>query len=746
MSFALRALVAPVVGSTAPSWRRFWGPALLVLLVVSTVYLPVLDAGYVWDDDAYVTENADLDDLAGLRRIWMDPRSSPQYYPLVFSTFWVERQIFGHSPLGHHAVNIALHAANVLLVWLVLRRLRVPAALFAALVFAAHPVHVETVAWITERKNVLSGLFCLGALLAYLGFALPEGRTAGTAGRMGKAALEERAPRGRRTALYAVSLVLFVAALLAKTVTAMLPVVMILLVWWKQGEVQRRHWLSVLPLVAVGAAFGILTAWLEVSHVGASGTEWALSPLERVLLAGRVVAFYIGKLLWPTPVLFIYPRWAVDAGAWWQYLFPACTLGGLWGLWRLRSSWGRGPVVAAVVFVVSLFPVLGFLNVYPMRYSWVADHFQYLPSIAFIALAAAAGHAVLGRLGLRRLAPALAAAIVLVLAVAARGETDKFHDRETLWHDTLTKNPQSWIARNNRGNLRMSQGRWAEAAADFAATVALRPDLAEAYNNLGTALFYQGQTELAIQNHRQAISLNPGYAEALNNLGVELASAGRHEEAMRYYRRALKVRPVYPMAHYNLANALIRAGQEEAAESEYREAIRQDPRLAMAQYNLGVRLLARGKRAEAAPFLGEAFRLKPDFAAGYYHVGNILLRQGDAGAAIESYGRALQCQPDYPEAYSNLGAALMRVGRVEQAVAAFRAALRLKPGYAIAEHNLGQALEQQGHLGEALAHLEVAARLDPGNASLRESVERVRQALAKRATEFRQLAGGTRIP
>ncbi|HQR68590.1 MAG TPA: O-GlcNAc transferase, partial [Thermoanaerobaculia bacterium] len=254
---------------------------ILLGLLVLAVYLPALDGGFLWDDDAYVSENQNLRDLQGLKRIWLEPRSSPQYYPMVFTGFWIERQLFGAGPLPGHLVNVALHVLNALLLWAVLRRLGVAAAFVAALVFAVHPVALESVAWITERKNVLSTGFYLAALAAYLAFALPPGSGAPR-------------PPARSRRLWLLSLLLFVGALLSKTVTVTLPAVLLILLWWKREKLAWRDVVPLVPFFALAVPFGLLTIWLETHHVGATGEAWELSPLGRVLLAGRVVWFYAG--------------------------------------------------------------------------------------------------------------------------------------------------------------------------------------------------------------------------------------------------------------------------------------------------------------------------------------------------------------------------------------------------------------------------------------------------------------------
>jgi tetratricopeptide (TPR) repeat protein len=696
--------------------RLLFGSALVLLILVAYARVPA--AGFIWDDDEYVADNRNLDDVEGLRRIWLDPGASPQYYPLVFTTFWLERRVFGLDPRAAHLVNIALHAVNALLLWAVLRRLALPGAYVAALVFALHPVHVESVAWITERKNVLSGAFYLASALAYLPFALPDGASRS---------------RTRLAVRYGAALLLFLFALLSKTVTATLPLALIVVTWAARGRVTRTDIARMAPLLVLGAAMGLSTAWLEMHHVGALGEPWQLSPVERLLLAGRAAWFYARSLVWPHPLMFIYPRWSIDPRNVMDYVPLAGVAAVLAAAWWARRSVGRWPVAGVTFFLVALFPALGFFNVYPMRYSWVADHFQYLASIGVIAGAIG----VLSRLAAATRRPAIAlagaAGIVATLLPATHHATLKYRDAETLWLDTIAKNDSAWIAYNNLGNIRVSQGRYAEARALLANAVRLKPDLAEAHNNLGTALLHEGDVARAIDHHTRAVALNPAYAEAHSNLGVDHARLGRFPEALDHYARALRIDPGYAMAHYNLANLLVRLNRSAEAEEHYRQAVRIRNDLGMARFQLGRLLLDRGRWDEAEDHLTAAFQQMPAFARGYYEVANSLLRQGRAGDAIAYYARALGADPDYAEAHCNLGSALMQLGRRAEAVERYRTALRLQPRYALAANNLGFALESLGRVDEALDHYQAALEMDPAYAKASENLQRLRAARVLRS-------------
>jgi Flp pilus assembly protein TadD len=585
----------------APAVHRRWrdsgalAAAVLVALVV-VVYSPALQAGFVWDDDDYVTHNMTLRTVDGLRRIWLQPGAVPQYYPLVHTTFWLEYHLWGVRPLGYHAVNIALHALNVVLLWLVLRQLALPGAWLAAAIFAVHPVHVESVAWITERKNVLSGCFYLGAVLAYL-------RVCG----VGRAAVTARGRHGA----YLVALVLFACALLSKTVTGSLPAAMLLLLWWKRGRLHVGDVVPLIPLVTLAAGLGAVTIWMETHRVGATGADWNLSMIDRVLIAGRAVWFYAGTLAWPHRLTFVYPRWDIDSRVWWQYGFPLAAVAVVGGLYAARARVGRGPVVAALFFVGTLFPALGFIDVFPMRYTFVADHYQYLASIGVIVATVGVCDSVWRRRWPAEWMPAAGGVVLVTLGALAWRQAHAYRDLETLWRDTLAKNPGCWMAHNNLGLHVQEQGRLDEALQHYAAALRVKPDDAFAHANLATVLGAQGRTSEAMAHCEAALRIDPDYPEAHSNLGNVLASAGRLDAAIAHYRTAITLRPTYAEAHSNLANVLVMQGHIADAIPHYEEALRIDPDFATAHRNLGLVLAGQGRTAEAILHLEAATRLVP---------------------------------------------------------------------------------------------------------------------------------------
>lgn len=513
--------------------------AAVLVLSVLAAYSPALRGGFIWDDDYYVTENRTLTEPGGLGRIWFELGAVPQYYPLVHTSYWIEHRLWGLEPFGYHLTNVLLHAFAAILLWLVLRSLSVPWAFLGAALFAVHPVHVESVAWITERKNVLSGFFYLAAAWAYLrhrGF--PEREEAGSAA----------SPR-----LYAASLALFLCAMLSKTVACSLPAALCVVLWWKRGRIRGRELLELSPLFAIGAGLGLLTAWMESAMVGARGAGWDLSMVDRCLIAGRALWFYAGKLVLPARLTFIYPRWTIDASAWTQFLYPAAALALGAALWLGRARIGRGPLAAALFFGGTLVPALGFFDVYPMRFSFVADHFQYLASIGLLTLAAAAfARGGETTLPWRRGA---AAAAIIILGLLAWRQARVYRDIETLWLDTIAKNPSCWMAQDNLANLRVKQGRLEEARRLYSGAIELKPDYVEARNNLGVVLFRLGRLEESAAQFHEVLALRPDYPKTRNNLGAVLLRLGRPGEAVEEFEHALRLNPAMEDARRNLEAA-----------------------------------------------------------------------------------------------------------------------------------------------------------------------------------------------
>lgn len=554
---------------TASARVRRAAAALALVAMTAVVYIPVYGAGFTWDDKDYVINNPTLRSAEGLAHIWYDPGATVQYYPLTFTTFWLEYQLWRLDPTGYHVTNVLLQGVNAVLLWWVLCRLAIPGAWLAAALFAIHPVQVESVAWVTERKNVLSGAFYLAAALAYLRYAHIPG-----------AGPSVRRPAG----WYVLALVLFACALLSKTAGCTLPAALLLVAWWKRNRIAWRDAVPLWPFLALSLAMGVVTAWVERVHVGAVGQEWSLSWLERCLVAGRAVWFYFGKIFWPDPIIFIYPRWPVDAAVWWQYLYPLGVLAALFALWLTRRFIGTGPLVAALYFVGTLVPALGFINIYYMQYSFVADHFQYFACMGIIALAAAAGTWAARRFGpgIRRTAPAAAACILLVLGTLTWRQQSAYTDLESLWVDTLRKNPTAWLAHNNLGHVLSNRGDPRNALKCFNEALKYNPRYAGAYYNRGNSYGKMGDALRAIEDYTRAIELKPDYSEAYNNRGTAYDRIGESAKAIEDYSRAIQFKPDNAEAYYNRGYAHVKAGDLKRAVEDYSRAIEVSPELAPA--------------------------------------------------------------------------------------------------------------------------------------------------------------------
>ena len=681
--------------ATAPARIRVWRngvlPAILLAAAVLVVYLPAIEGGYIWDDNRYVTENPVLPQDDGLVRIWTELGATIQYYPMVFTTFWLEYRLWGLDPLGFHLTNVVLHLLSALLLWRILRRLAVPGAFLAAAFFALHPVHVESVAWITERKNVLSGFFYLAALWAWLRFAYPG---------------EEQR---RRWGAYALTLLFFALALLSKTVTSTLPAVLLLIAWWKHGRIRMREVLPTLPMFVLGAGMGLVTVYMERSSVGCVGPDWAFSTIDRILIAGRAVWFYLGKLVVPYPLIFNYERWSIDPGALWQYVYPLAVVAVIAGLWLLRRRIGRGPLAAFLFFCGTLFPALGFIDTYPMRYSFVADHFQYLASIGPLALLAAGLMTIFPRRadGQTRRAPATrrpAAAtvavgglLVIILGALTWQQGQIYADRATVWRDTLEKNADSFIA----------------------------------HCNLGGLLLDAGNVEEAEEHLREAVRLKPNFHEAHASLGKALVEQERVEEGVRHYREALRVKPNMAWAHQSLGSALLKLGQDEEAIASFSYALRLQPDFFAARFNLASALAADGQLGAAVAHFQAALELAPGDPLVHANLADALSQQEKWSEAVGHYRRAIELDPDLCKAYRNLGAALMRVEQPQEAIQEYWLALRCDPRDPLSHRGMAGALVQTGRYADAVKEYERTLALDPDDEAARQALDALRSLTPK---------------
>lgn len=705
----------------------FPGGAALLLAITLIAYIPALFSGYIWDDDSYLTANPVLRHPDGLRLTWTHLRANPQYYPMVFTMFWLEMRAWGLHPFGYHAVNVLLHAASAILLWRLLRRLEVPWAWLAAAIFAVHPVHAESVAWITERKNTLSLLFYLAALSAYLRFSPLSGATE---------------PQPRRWSWYPIALLLFAAALLSKTVTCSLPAALVLLIWWKRARVRLADLWPLAPMFAMGLAAARVTSWLEHHHVRAKDLELGLSPVERVLIAGRATWFYFAKLAAPLNQTFIYPKWKIDASAAWQYAFPAGVVLVLAAMWLARHRLGRGPLIAALLYVGTLLPALGFVDVYPFRYSWVADHFQYHASIAMIA--ALVAWAYLRRMPAAALAfpsaevtraplpdrPAALPTTVLlgVLCVLTFIASLKYLHAERLWRDTLARNESAWIAHNNLGALLSARGQFEEAEKHLRRSLELNQEHSQALNNLAYIALAQGQAYKAIELCERAMAVrNAELREVYNNYGLALSMLRRYDEAVDKLGESIRIDRAFVPARINLAKALLALERYDDARVQLDEVQRLRPRETEPYLLWGESLAARGRNDEALAQYEAAVKANSRDGEARFRLARALDQAGRAADALPHAAAAAWAQPRRADVRALLGRTLRKNGKYGEAIDQLKIALQIDSHQVDAYVDLGEACLAADRGDEAVAAFDRALSYEPDRPGVRESLEAARK-------------------
>lgn len=589
--------------------KRNWIFALLLVAAVIVAYQPAWHAGFIWDDDAYVTGNKLLWSPDGLKRIWFSFDSPSQYFPLTYTVLRLEYSLWGLHSAGYHWVNILLHAANALLLWQLLRKLNIPGARLAAAIWALHPVQVESVAWLTELKNVLMCFFFLLALLAWVEFV------------DGKA--------GRKWLSYALAIVFYALSLFSKSTACTLPAALLLIFWLKNRPLHVWRLAEIVPFVAMGIGMGLLTIWWERFHQGTQGESFAMGIPDRLLLMSRTIWFYAGKLIWPVNLTFSYPRWNISVTDPWAYFWPVLTIVGGLLIYHVRRYVGKSVEVGALFFISTLLPVSGAIMLYTFLYSFVADHYQYVANIGLIALAAAGMSVALGPKQ-KVLMPAAGTGLVMLLAVLTWRQCGMYSNIDTLWRTTCARNPGSWMAHNNLGNCLRREGKPDDAIAQYQEVLRLKPKSAEAHYNIGMTLTLKGRPDDAIAEYRQALQLDPKYSDAYINVGTVLLHEGKVDDAAAEYLAALKITPNDATAHYDLGTILLRQGKVEEAIAQLERAVQINPDYSDAQSNLGTALLRQGRLGKAVGHFQEALRINPQDAQACDGLAWILATVSDA--------------------------------------------------------------------------------------------------------------------
>ena len=631
------------VDENGSSLVQNWLLGVILIVSVLLAYQPAWSAEFIWDDDAHVTANPCIIGPLGLKEIWTT--SAAWYYPLASTVFWIEHALWGLDPLPYHLVNIVLQGGCTLVLWRVLISLQVQGAWLGAALWALHPVQVESVAWVTELKNTLSGLFYLLAILVFV--------------RSCKSRKETPEERFRWTD----GLVLFFSflAMASKSSTVVLPLVLCLCAWWIEGRWSWRNLIRAGPIFLMSVIASVATVWSVRLNAVHDQSEQARTLLERLITAGDIFWYYLGKLVWPSPLIFIYPRWEIASNQWTSYLPLLAAILVLALLWVYRTTWGRPYFFALVYFVAALLPVLGLVNQYFWRYSFVGDHFQYLASMGPLALAGAGVARLSESILLFRpwLGRAVCAIFLLIFGTLSWRQAWVYQSNETLWIDTLAKNPHCNLAYNNLGNIYSRTGKVAQAIALFEAGIKANPHDADLHNSLGNAWMKQDNGDEAAEEFHRALEIDPANFGAYNNLGILFAQRGQTNDAIVQYEQALQINPRYADAHNNLGSVLFQNGQADEAMAQFHQALQINANHVDAHNNLGWALLQKGRNEEA----------------------------------IEQFNLALRLDPTYVKSLNNLGIALAQTGHLNEAITRFREALRINPDDVNAQNNLAKALD-----------------------------------------------------
>lgn len=697
---------------------------MFVFILGLAVYWPSLHGGFIWDDDSMLTANPFVQARNGLGLIWFS--TGPiDYFPLTYTSLWAEWHLWGMNSLGYHVTNILLHAAGCLLLWRVLANLKIPGAFLASLLFLVHPVNVESVAWIAERKNALSLVFYFLTVLLFVKF-----------------------DNAGKKHFYFWSLAAFLLSLLSKTSGVMLPFVLLGLAWWQRRKITKTDLLRSLPFFGLALVLGFVTIWFQYNRAIADDVIHHRDFWMRLAGAGWAVWFYLGKALWPADLSFVYREWNIDPHSLLSYLPGFAVFGVLILFWRFRHSWGRPLLFVFAYFMVTLFPVLGFFKVYFQRYSYVADHWQYFSLPALVVLIAAAVN-LLPALAARRL---VAGVLVIVLAALTWRQAAVYKSEESVWRDTMAKNPQCWLAYNEFGMLLERNGQHDEAIKSYQRSFEIKRDQVEARNNLGALYYNQGKYDQAMELFQAARKLNARTAATHLNIGNVLNQRGQRTEAIAEFREAVRLNPAYPEAHNNLACLLLAEGKAGESVAQFQEALKWRPNYLDALCNLGGALTEQGNIKDAIACAAAAVEQRPNHAHSRFVLGNAWFAAGKFSEAIDQYNAALQLQPDLIGARFKTGMAFLRLQKIDEAVNQFSMVLAQDPNLVEAHYQMAVAFGMKKNKAQAQAHLREVIRLNPNvlealnqlawllatdaKSTFRDGVDAVR--FARRAAEITQ--------
>lgn len=669
----------------------------LIILITLLAYFPALLGDFVWDDASAIKGNLLIKLNNGIWYIWFSPSfnaSEVHYWPLVYTVLWIEYHLWGNNPFGYHLVNLVLHIFNAILVWLILRHLLARWAWLAAMIFAIHPVHVESVAWIIELKDVLSGMFYLLSLLLYLHFV-----------------------KSKNWYLCGISLVLFIFALLSKSITVSLPLAILLLLWWKNIEIKKYTIFTLLPFFIIAVIFAIGdVAFCRHQQVD---VNMGFSFIERIIIAGKSLWFYAYKLFIPVHLLPIYPRWNISALSLLGYIYPLTAAALILLLWRRRQTLGKGPLVSVLYFAITLGPVLGFIDFGYMEISFAADRFQYLASISLITLFASGTSTFIQNIKSNQpwIKYAIISILLLALGVGTWYQSALYKDIRTLFNYSVSKNPDSPKAYYVMGYKLFNENNLEEAKELFLKAIEVDPNFIEGYNNLGNVYLKQGDVNRAIAYFKEALRINPSHSEALNNLGFISVQNGNIKEGIKYFKESLRSDPYYLKAINNLGIVLVREGKTDEALQYYSKAISKFPLDGTTQANFGYALLQKGEYEEAIKqaikHLTESLRLEPNNAEAHYSLANAFAVLNKVESAKSHYTAAININPYHIKARGKLANILFYQLNFEEAIPHYLEIIRVSPDNAEIYKKLGLAYFHSNKIEESIKYYREALRINP---------------------------------
>lgn len=681
--------------------------ALIIILITFVAYFPCMKGPFIWDDNHMVYNNPLIKGGVsdGLMKFWFTKQNF-DYFPLTFTSLWIEWRLWGTNPMGYRLVNILLHALCAIAVWRILKRLKVPAPWLIGAIFAVHPVAVGSVAWIAERKNTLSMVFFLLSLLSYLRF-------------------EDEESEGKQSGRwYWLSLAAFLAALFSKTSVVMLPVVILGLAWWRRGKITRKDLTRMAPYFAAAFLMGLLALWFQYNRaIGRGmGTIRPEGPFSRTAAAGWSLWWYAFKAIVPVNLMVVPPRWhvvALNPVAWLPLALYAAVA---WVCWKNRATWGRHPLAAMGYHAVNLLPVLGIFQIYFMRFSLVGDHWHYIAYIGPVILLVAPLAAWVGRQRdeIRLYSHAGAGFLLCLLCVLTWRQSSLYANERELWLHNIRHNREGWVAYHNAAVLfpRGSQ----ESLDFFSEAINLNPEYHEAYFGRGQTYSARGQLQKAAEDFNKAVSIRDDYFLAQNELGLVYLRAGAISNAIPCFRKAIKTRPNMLDARINLAGSLMVMGSTNEANAEIAEAMRFGASDVLVFQNLGTIQMAMRQRDNAVKSFKEAIqrgtgRADPEAARqvanAYYNLGLLYLEEQKIQDAYDSFSAATVLNDKFADARMQKADLMLAFGYPQEAASEYIQIVALNPDNPIVRLKLGNALFSSGNLQEAATQFEMITRLRP---------------------------------